>query len=69
VTARALLSVGDPGTLGGPEWLQPLGDALGGGVEQYALTHYGATDHDEIDAWIARQLGARPLPRAWEVTA
>ena len=69
VTARTLLSVGDPRALGGPEWLRPLGEALGGPVEQYALTHYGATDHDEIDAWIARQLGAQPLPRAWEVTA
>ena len=69
VTARTLLSVGDPGALGGPEWLDPMSEALGGAVEHYNLTHYGATDHDEIDAWIARQLGARPLPRAWEVTA
>ena len=69
VTAPTLLSVGDPGTLGGAEWLQPLSDALGGRVEHYTLTHEGGTDHDWSDAWIARQLGAEPLPRAWEVTA
>ena len=69
VTATTLLSVGDPGALDGAEWLQPLSDALGGGVEHYTLTHYGATDHDWVDAWLARQLGSRPLPRSWEVTA
>ena len=51
------LSVGDPSTVGGPEWLQPLADALGGPVEQYALTHEGKTDHDALDAWLAGRLG------------
>ena len=67
VTATTLLSVGDPGSIGGPEWLEPLAGALGGRVEQYRLTHEGATDHDWIDAWTAGQLGVAPRPRLWEI--
>jgi cephalosporin-C deacetylase len=61
VTARTVLSVGDPGTLGGPEWLQPLTDALAGSVELYQLTHEGRTDHDWLDRRLADQLGAVPV--------
>ncbi len=69
VTARALLVTGDAGAINGPEWLAPLADALGGPVEQYHVTHEGATDHDWQDAWMARQLGGVPKPRLWEVIA
>lgn len=67
VKATTLLSVGDPGALGGPEWLEPLARALGGPVEQYPVTHEGATDHDWIEAWTAGQLGVAPRPRLWEI--
>lgn len=66
VTAATLLSEGDPGTLGGPEWLDPLAAALGGPVDRYRLSHEGGTDHDATDAWLAERLGAPPLPRLWE---
>lgn len=69
VKATTLLSVGDPGSIGGPEWLEPLAGALGGPVEQYRVTHEGATDHDWIDAWTAKQLGAQPRPRLWAIAA
>ena len=67
VRAATLLSVGDPGSVGGPEWLGPLASALGGPVDQYALTHEGGTDHDRVDAWVAARLGAEPRPRVWSV--
>ena len=67
VQATTLLSVGDAGSIGGPEWLEPLAGALGGPVEQYAVTHEGATDHDWVDAWTAGQLGVQPWPRLWEI--
>jgi hypothetical protein len=57
VTARSVLTAGDAGALGGPEWLQPLADALGGSVEIYRLTHEGRTDHDWLDRRLAEQLG------------
>jgi hypothetical protein len=47
--------------------LQPLIDAFNGPVEQYALSHEGATDHDRLDAWMAQRLGAEPKPRSWQV--
>jgi cephalosporin-C deacetylase-like acetyl esterase len=62
VSARTLLTVGDPGALGGPEWLQPLAEKLQGPVEQYRLTHQGRTDHDWIDAWLAQQLRPHGAP-------
>lgn len=65
VAATTLLSVGGGGT-SGPEWLQPLTGALGGSVQHYTLTHEGGTDHDWLDAWMARQLAAEPKPRLWK---
>jgi cephalosporin-C deacetylase-like acetyl esterase len=56
VMARTLLNADDPGDVGGPEWLQPLAQALAGPVELYQLTHEGRTDHDWQDAWLADQL-------------
>jgi cephalosporin-C deacetylase-like acetyl esterase len=51
----------------GSEWLEPLMSACGGTVEQYALSHEGATDHDWLDAWMAQRLGSDPKPRSWQV--
>lgn len=67
VKATTMLVTGDDGAVGGPEWLQPLAESLGGPVEQYRVTHEGATDHDWLDAWMARQLGSVPKPRLWEI--
>src|SRR5437879_3590454 len=66
ITATTLFSVGSGG-LGGHEWLQPLIGAFGGPVEQYALSHEGATDHDWLDTWLAQRLGSEPKPRLWQV--
>jgi cephalosporin-C deacetylase-like acetyl esterase len=66
VTAATLLSLGDPQAVGGPEWLAPLLNALGTHAQQYRLTHEGGADHDWLDAWLAKQLGALPKPRLWE---
>jgi hypothetical protein len=66
ITATTLLSVGS-GRLDGHEWLQPLIGAFTGPVEQYALTHEGATDHDWLDAWMAQRLGSQSKPRSWQV--
>jgi hypothetical protein len=41
--------------------------ACGGPVEQYVLSHAGATDHDWLDAWMAQHLGSEPKPRSWQV--
>ena len=67
VRATTLLLTGDAGAINGPEWLEPLAGALGGSVEQYRVTHEGATDHDWQDAWMARQLGGMPKPRLWTI--
>jgi cephalosporin-C deacetylase-like acetyl esterase len=67
VRAATLLPTGDPGALGGPEWLAPLAESLGGPVERYDQTHEGGTDNDWLDAWIARQLGVAPMPKLWQV--
>jgi cephalosporin-C deacetylase len=67
VRATTLLITGDAGAINGPEWLEPLAGALGGPVEQYRVTHEGATDHDWQDAWMARQLGKAAKPRLWEI--
>jgi hypothetical protein len=45
----------------------PLLDALCPRAQQYPLTHEGGTDHDWLDAWLAKQLGAEPKPRLWEI--
>jgi cephalosporin-C deacetylase len=66
IRATTVLSVGS-GRLDGREWLQPLIDSFSGRVEQYALSHEGATDHDWLDAWMAKQLGSEPKPRLWQV--
>ncbi len=63
VTAPVQLAVGDAGSLSGPEWLEPLRSALGGPVEQYAVTHAGGTDNDALDAWLAGKLGVDPMPK------
>lgn len=61
-----LLTVGDPGALGGPEWLQPLKDTLGERAQLYPLTHEGGADADWLDAWLAERMGVAPMPRLWE---
>jgi cephalosporin-C deacetylase-like acetyl esterase len=60
-----ILSEQDPGALNGPEWLDPLRQALGGPVVPYRLAHEGGTDHDALDALLAGQLGVSALPRLW----
>ncbi len=67
IGAATLLSIGDPGSLSGPEWLEPLSTSIAGPVEHYQLTHEGGTDHAWLDAWMARQLGTEPRPKLWEV--
>ncbi len=52
----------DPG-LDGRTWLLPLLEALGGGVEEYQLTHRGGDDADWFDAWLSHQLGTEPMSR------
>ncbi len=64
-SGTTILSEQDPGALNGPEWLDPLRNALGGPVIPYRLSHEGGTDHDALDALLARQLGVPPLPRLW----
>jgi len=60
-----LLVQGDAGAIGGPEWLDPLAEAIGPGAERYPVTHEGGTDHHAIDAWRAGKQGVPPLPRLW----
>jgi cephalosporin-C deacetylase len=66
ITASALMSIGS-GRLDGREWLQPLVSAFQHSIDEYTLSHEGATDHDSLDAWMAERLGAEPKPRSWEV--
>ncbi|HWQ13738.1 MAG TPA: acetylxylan esterase [Roseiflexaceae bacterium] len=66
ITAPTLLTVGDTGTVGGPEWLRPLSEALAGRVQHYQLTHEGGTDADWLDAWLSARMGVEPMPRLWE---
>jgi cephalosporin-C deacetylase len=66
VTARTQIAVGDPGKLGGPEWIQPLTAAMGQHAQHYMLTHEGGTDRDAMDAWMSRELGVLAAPRLWE---
>jgi cephalosporin-C deacetylase-like acetyl esterase len=65
VRAATLFNEGDPGSLTGAEFIEPLYNALGGPVERYLQTHEGGTDHDANDAWMASQLGCTPRPRLW----
>jgi cephalosporin-C deacetylase len=66
VNARTQFAVGDPGALGGPEWIQPLTAAIGGQAEHHMLTHEGGTDRDALDTWMSRELGVVAAPRLWE---
>ncbi len=66
VQATTLLTVGDPGSLGGPEWLKPLSDLLGDHAQHYAVTHEGAVDADWLDAWLSQRMAVPPMPRLWE---
>jgi len=66
IRATTMLSVGSGG-LNGHEWHQPLVGAFTAPVEEYALSHEGATDHDRLDAWMAERLGSEPKPRLWTV--
>jgi len=43
--------------------LEPLRAAVSGPTEKYALSHHGAVDHDWVDSWLARELGAQPRSR------
>ena len=43
--------------------LEPLRAAIDGPTEKYTLSHHGAVDHDWVDGWLARQLGAQPRAR------
>ncbi len=60
-----LIYEGDPSSLGGAEFIDPLCNAFSGPVERYLLTHEGGADHDANDAWMASQLGSAPRPRLW----
>jgi cephalosporin-C deacetylase len=61
IRAATLLLAGDEDALGGSVWQGPLREALTGtNVEEYRLTHHGATDHNWADAWLARKLGVEP---------
>jgi cephalosporin-C deacetylase-like acetyl esterase len=66
IIATTLFSEGSGG-LDGREWLQPLLAAFTAPVEEYMLSHEGATDHDWVDAWLAQHLGSKPKPRLWRV--
>jgi cephalosporin-C deacetylase len=66
VNARIQIAAGDPGALGGPEWIQPLTAAIGGHAEHYMLTHEGGTDRDAMDAWMSEELRVPAAPRLWE---
>jgi cephalosporin-C deacetylase len=63
--APVLFNEGDPGSLTGADFVDPLCDAFGGPVERYLVSHEGGTDHDFNDAWMASQLGAEARPRLW----
>jgi cephalosporin-C deacetylase-like acetyl esterase len=63
IESRVTLSVDGPGALGGPEWLQPLFDALGANVYGYTLNHEGGTDHDRLDALLAERMGVPAMSR------
>jgi cephalosporin-C deacetylase-like acetyl esterase len=56
VTGRTAIAAGDPGGLGGPEWLEPLIAALGDHAELYQLSHEGRTDQAWLDRWLADHL-------------
>jgi cephalosporin-C deacetylase len=55
--ASALVNVGDPEELGGPQWLEAFLTACGSQVRAYRLTHADAADARVADAWLTRILG------------
>ena len=63
ITATTSLSVGDAGSTAGSDWFEGLSNNFGGPLEHYQLTHEGGTDHDATDAWMAEQLGVKPMSR------
>lgn len=63
VKATTIVQMGDPGSLSGPDWLAPLTGAFPSPPETRALTHEGGTDHDWLDAWLARRQGVEPMSR------
>jgi len=63
IESRVTLSVGDQGTLGGPEWLAPLFESLGEHAYAYTLSHEGGTDHDRLDALLAERMGVPAISR------
>jgi cephalosporin-C deacetylase len=63
VRARTLLAAGDDDGVEGLPWLAPFVEALGPAAETYRLTHEDAADDNWLDAWLANQLGARPMVR------
>jgi cephalosporin-C deacetylase len=63
IAGATLLSVGDPGSTAGADWMAQLIAQFGGPCEQYQLTHEGGTDQDAIDAWLAERLGTQPMSR------
>jgi cephalosporin-C deacetylase-like acetyl esterase len=63
VKAATVLGVGpDLGTRARSS-LSPLSEALAGGVEEHRLTGKGGADADWFDAWLARELGTKPMRR------
>jgi cephalosporin-C deacetylase len=63
VMATTMLAVGNHPALDDGACLEPLARAIGGRVEQHALTYRGGVDNDWLDVWLARQLGAEPMSR------
>lgn len=64
ITARTTFSVGDAGSMSGPEWLQPLTDQVPDDRKAYyEITHAGGTDNDNLSAMLAEQLGTEPMSR------
>lgn len=68
VEAAVTIRTGAPGSLAGPDWLDPLVTAFGGPVHPYVATNEGGTDRDAMDAIMARHLGAVAKPRVWEIS-
>jgi cephalosporin-C deacetylase len=68
VRATTMFATGDNSGLDDEASLEPLMQAVGGPVEQHALTFRGRRDGDWFDAWLARQLDVEPMSR-WHGTS